>query len=360
MTEEPPVEEATLHAEVVAPRQRRRTIVIAGVGCLIGTTIGTLACVLWLPPRIRTVVLTPPPERVLEVREVQVPIAPTPVPRTSEVQLVFSIAGETYVAIDTLELPKHGTPTLIESEPDLVASIATVAAKDLPGDARAWRHRTVSVDGTCEARVTGFAVIGRLSGNASDASDQLTSWTADSVLEYGRPTLAARLDGCTGTFARDATLPAITVLADTNAPGDLAERARERFAASDLVTSTQDVWRGAGNEGTWYEASDAHVDTHVMRHPRTGVMWVVVHAYRYGDCGEVGGNVVGIYRVEHDGSLATVQVRQAGMAQLDHVIDLEGDGELELAGSGPRETMIDRANGDEVLSLGVMSYGCGC
>lgn len=350
-----------LKAEVVAPVRHRRTLVIATLTGLIGTTAGLLACVVWLPPRIKTVVIASPPERQIEVHQVQVPVVvpPAPSPRASEVELVFSVRGETYVEIDTTELPKHGTPTLVEDDPALV-SIATVAAKDLPDEVRAWKQRTVTIDGTCEARVTGFAVIARLRGNATDASDQLTSWTAQSVMEYGRPMLAARIDGCTGTFARDAALPAITVLQDTAAPGDLAERAVERFVASRLVVDAQDTWRKAGNDGTWYEASDAHLDTHVMRHPRTGVMWIVIHAYRYGDCGEVGGNVLGIYRVEADGSLFTVQVRGGGMGQLDRVIDLEGDGELELVGSGPLETMIDRTNGETVRDLGVMSYGCGC
>jgi hypothetical protein len=179
-------------------------------------------------------------------------------------------------------------------------------------------------------------------------------------MEHGGPTLVARIEGCSGIFARDAALPAITVLTDMAESGDVMERALDRFFASKLVVDAQDGWREAGNDGTWYEGPDGHMETHVMRHPRTGVVWVVIHAYRYNDCGQVGGNVLGIYRVEPDGSLATVQVRDGGMAQLAHVIDLEGDGELELVGSSEAETMIDRTNGDIVRDLSVASYGCGC
>lgn len=351
-----------LHAEVEAPIAHRRTLWVGVISGLVGTTAGVLACVLYLPQRIHTVVIASPPEKQIEVQQVPVVITPAAPPPVTDVELVITIGDETYIGLDTTaptDVPKHGTPTLVQDGP-IFASIAEVATKDLPDHLRAWKKRTVSIDGTCEAHVTGFAVIGRVRGDPSAAPGELTSWSAASVMEDGGPTLVARIEGCSGMFARDAALPAITVLTDMTDPGNIAERALERFVASRPVVDAQDGWREAGNDGDWYDGPDGHLETHVMRHPRTGVVWVVIHAYRYNDCGQVGGNVLGIYRVENDGSLATVQVRGGGMAQLAHVIDLEGDGELELVGSDGAETMIERTNGDSVRDLSVVLHGCGC
>jgi hypothetical protein len=352
-----------LHAEVVAPKQRRRVIAIVAAVCLLA--IGALTTVLWLPQRTRTVVIEAPP--IHEIEQVPVPVMveppPPPPPPTTDVAIVFTAGGDTYLELDAFELPKHGKPRLLEDGP--ITAIADVAVKNLPADLRAWKKRTVTVDGNCEARVTGFAVIARLDGNPRDVFDvapdeEPPDWTANNVMEHGAPVLAARLDGCSGTFARDASLPAITVLTDMDSPGDVAERALEQFIASDLVGSAQTEWHETGNDGNWYEGEDARLETHVMRHPATGVVWVVIHAYRFNDCGAAGGDALGMYRVETDGSLTTVRLRGGGADRIDHIIDLEADGELELVTSTQWTTSIDRANGDTVRSLGVALFGCRC
>src|SRR5438477_317145 len=79
----------------------------------------------------------------------------------------------------------------------------------------------VLADGTCSARVVGFAEVSRVSGEPpgteeyyyhdgeGDADgdderknrDEPPKWTIDDVRQHG-VTLAARLDGCGGTWAR--------------------------------------------------------------------------------------------------------------------------------------------------------------
>lgn len=361
-----------LHAQIVAPRTRRRAIVIGC--CLLAAAIAVTLCVFLLPGHERSVSnrARVVPLDALDVVDEVVPPLPAPGPRSfatdepvppppRDVFLMVSVGGDSYIEVelDAIDEPKHRAPRMLDGEP-VVTAIADVAAKDLPEYARAWQRRKVIVDGTCEARVTGFALIARLEGNASDAGDGLTRWTAKTVMEYGNASLYARLDGCAGTFARDAARPAIALLDETSAADDVTERALERFVASDAVVTAQDAWREVGNDGNWYEAPDALLTTSVLKHPRTGVVWIVIHAYEYNGCGHAGGNAVGMFRVAADGSLVTAVLRGASMASIERVIDLDNDGEPELVTSSESLPGIERANGDLVCELGVVSYGCGC
>lgn len=353
-----------LQAEVVPPKPRRVRKLAVRVGCgLAGAAAGVLATTLWMRPAVRTqpVVIqlptpvcdSPPPPPVIV--PAPMPTVPPPEP-ARDVALVITIGEGTYVELDApMDLPRHAAPTLVR-DLETVTAIAEVATRDVPDD---LRKRTVSVDGSCKAHVTGYVLIGRLKGAARDAEENLDEWTAAKVIEYGRPTLFARLDGCPGMIARDASLPAITVLEDGDDPGNLASRALDRFKIADPVIRAQKEWLDAGNEGAWYEAVDARVETRVMRHPRTGVTWVLVHAYLDNECGQLGGNALGLYRVE-EGKLVTDLERDGDMPRIEQVVDLEGDGALELVGSSPDYMAIQRANGDDVRSLGVATYGCGC
>jgi hypothetical protein len=350
-----------LQVEVVPQRPRRWRRLVVPLGCgVAGVAVGVLATTSWQRPDVhpRPVVIEAPPP--IPVVDVPPPLPTTALPEpAADVAIVITVGDDSYVELDRLvDLPRHAATALVQHF-DAFTAIAEVAAKDLPGDLRAWKARKASVDGSCEARVTGFAVIGRLRGLARDAEDDLDQWTADKVLEYGRPTLFARLDGCRGTIARDAASPPIAVLSDSDDPGDWAERALDRFAIADPVIAAERAWLDAGNASTWYMASDAHVETRVMRHPRTGVTWVLVHAYLANDCGQLGGNALGLYRVE-GGKLVTELERSGGLPRIEQVVDLDGDGKLELVGSSEDAISIERADGADVRSLDITTYGCGC
>jgi len=343
-----------LHSEVKTPNLKRRTLWFATGTGIVGIAAGALACVFLLPPRIHTVVLTTPPERIVEHVPVVVPAAPPP--PVTDVQMLFTVGGDTYVALDYGDIPKHGKAELVE-DADTTVALARVSTKT------AWTNRTMIVDGTCEATLTDFAVIARVAGLARDAPGDLTAWSPKSVMEYGNPVLAAKIDGCTGLFARDASLPAITVLPDTTAGGGserLAEQALKLLTTSDLSKAAQDAWREASHEGNWWEDDDAKIETRIVRHPRSGDVFVVVHAYRFNDCGEVGGNLVGTYRVEASGKLTSAKVDSSAMDSLEGVIDLENDNELELVGKSKWDSFIDRMNGDSAATIGPSTYGCGC
>ena len=319
------------------------------------------------PPPVTQEVLAPVP--MPTVVSVEQPAAPA---RSSEIDLVFRAGGATYMMLapvgdpkDAEAMPKHGRPTLFdrgEADDWQTASIAVVAERDVPLANRRWIGKTVVVDGTCYAKVTGFAVVARLTGDPGYAPREIRAWTAANVLELGAPVLAAKLDGCKqGTFARDAALSPI-VVPKVIEDAALANRARAKLLASSAAKAAQHEWLRDGRDGTWHDDESATVRTLIVRHPTTDVTWVSVHARIEEGCGAPDINIWGLYRVDGD-QLVTAQQRDLGeLYSVDRLIDLEGDGELEFIGAPwvPTDTVVSRASGDEVTRLQLPFFGCPC
>jgi len=349
---------------------RVRVATIAACAALLAAIIGVSLAVR-LHQRARDVAYIPPPWDVpAPAPEPEEPVvgpacaanatlatppAPPPPLPPEDVQLVFTAAGETYVALDEIDMPPHGEPRLFED--DAETAVADIASRDLPADLRQLQRHGMIVDGTCHARVTGFAVVARLRGVPRDASDDFDEWTAPRVMDYGGSLLAARIEDCTGTFARDAKHSPITVFDVSDSM--LADKAPERLLASPPVADAQDHWQRAERDGRWFDAHDATLNFRTFVDPRSNTTWVLAHAYRYEDCGEVGGNVLGLYRVDGD-ELTTVIERGAGRESYDQLIDVDGDGEPELVSSSTWSSSIERMTGDAEVSLYVHQLGCGC
>jgi hypothetical protein len=284
----------------------------------------------------------------------------------SEVFLVFHTAGHTFIQLDTGAAP-HGVPQLSHSEDDgLYASIAAVTR--VPTDAPVRIGQRVNVDGTCAATVMGFAVVSRLTGDTGYAGIEDERWTANNVMEHGPPVLAARLSGCTGTYAQAATLPAV-VLSDETARPDLVQAATDRLFASEAATTVQAEWANRRDEwpanepARWTQSPSTHVDARVLRHPATGVTWIAVHASRGEGCGDIDANVFGLFRVTAAGVLETVQLRELGeLHTIQSFVDLDGDGTPELVGRDwlSLNTLITRASGETLTSSHLQFFGCGC
>src|SRR4051812_8624934 len=167
MTQGPDVESReALHAEVVGPKKPLRTLIVATGTGVLGALAGVLACVFLLPPRVRAVTITPPPERVVE--HVPVVIERAAPPPITDVDLLLTVGDQTYLEIKDTDLPKHAAPVLVEEGVVTVAT-AEVAPKNLPSYLRDWKQRAVIVDGTCEAHLAGFAIVARVRGNPHDA-----------------------------------------------------------------------------------------------------------------------------------------------------------------------------------------------
>ncbi len=355
-----------LRSEILVPASAytRRTLLAALGTTALGAAIGLAASP---ASSSSTVAFVPVPHA--EIVQVEAPVVAQetaqPV-RTSDVSLVFSAGGATYMKLadigDEAEvMPEHGTPKLYTDD-YVQASIATVKASELSDEYSAWQGRADKVDATCDAKVTGFAVVARLTGDTGYSGIEDGSWTASNVLENGSVELAAKLDGCTGTFARDASLPAIVVLEQIE-NAKLAKEARALLVASTPAQDAQDEYAESEQKGNWWDNEYATFATKIVRHPTTGVTWVSVHGSVEHGCGDPEINVWGLFRVEADGSLAAVQLRNLGdLWSIDKLVDLDNDGELEVIGKPwlGLDTVVARGSGEELDRLSLAFFGCPC
>jgi hypothetical protein len=113
----------------------------------------------------------------------------------------------------------------------------------------------------------------------------------------------------------------------------------------------------------WTRAEGTQIDTRVMRHPTTGVMWVSVQAQYEGGCGLPTLNVWKLYRVEDDRTLTPVPTQLDEHATvLEELVDLEGDGELEVITSAwiGLGRNVNRASGESLARDHWQFFGCPC
>lgn len=359
-----------LRSEIQVPASpfARKTLVLplVALGC---TAIGAAIGFTGAPAQSSTVAVIPIPQAHVEL--VAVPASTVaheiaqPV-RSHELSLVFSAGGATYMKLADIGegaeiMPGHGKPNLYSGD-YIETAIASVADSDVPRTYRDWQGKSVTVDNSCTTKVTGFAVVGRLTGDTGYASGDLDKWTAANVLDHGSVVLAAKLAGCTGTFARDAALPAVIVPTELE-NAKLAARARALVIDSTPARETQTEYAEFDQAGNWWESEHAQFATRIVRHPTTGVTWVSVHASMEHGCGDPEVNVWGLFRVQPDGTLAAVQLRRLGdLWSIDQLIDIDNDGELEVIGEPwlGLDTVVARGSGEELDRLSLAFFGCPC
>lgn len=308
--------------------------------------------------------------------EVEVPVVATvrqtPAPREMSRQLlfVFQAENDTYVKLSS-ETPAHGKRRLVDDDHGTI-TIAEVAPASLPREWRDWRGKEVVLDRGCTARVTGFAVVTRLVGDPGYAGLDDTKWKESTAARAGATSLAARISAPAdcwkdALYARDAALAPILAL-DRIEDADLAEAAHAALLAGDAAKRAQASVDelGGGDEGepamSWVD--HATFDTRVLRHPTTGVTWVMIHAIPSElGCGGPQFNVFGLYKVGPQGDLITVEDRSLeSVFSIDRIIDLDHDGALELVGHDwlGMQPILATAAGDELDRLELPFYGCPC
>ncbi len=359
-----------LRSEVLVPsRTYTWHGLLVAIGC--GTLGVAFAVALWPHEHAQVrVAVVPAPAVPVEVPPTASPAEaaapPARTARTSDVSLVLAAGDASFIKLadigeDAERMPKHTAPKLVTTD-YVQSSIASVADADVPAAYRHWQGTHVVVDGACETTVTGFVVVAQLTGDPGYAELDGAKWTAGNVLENGSVVLAARLAGCHGTYARDAALPPVLVPAVLQ-DSELASRARAALIASQPARDAQREYMELDERGPWWEDEYARFETHIVKHPTTGVTWVSVHGSTEHACGDPEVNVWGLFRVEADGSLAAVQLRKLGdLWSVDQLVDLDGDGELELIGKPwlGLDTVITRASGEELERAAVPFFGCPC
>ena len=378
----------TLRPELVRPcLDHGQRAVVAGVTLLgLGLAVAAAAPMLVIaahplpaPLATRAAVAQPEPAAAPVAAVVPVPavlVVETPAARASELGFVVHAGGAAYLSVaelvgggyggadeDTGEaVPRHGKRKLSEAD-GVYAAVAPVAARDVPLAHRAWAGRRVALDDGCTATVGGFAVVWRLTGDLVYAGAEGAAWTAASVAEHGAAVLGARLDGCkatAATYGRDASLPPIVVPEEISDPA-LADAARAALLASAPARAAAVEWSEHQMDGTWLE--QATLDTKVVRHPTTGARFVSIHARTDLGCGAPAINVWGLFRAGADGALEVVQLRPLGeLHSVDKLVDLEGDGALEIIGAPwlGLDRALARASGQRLVRLTLPFYGCPC
>lgn len=283
----------------------------------------------------------------------------------AEFAMVFTIRGTSYVRLSMEEDERasvRGAAKLVE-EDGVTNVIAPVAVNAMPVKLRSWSGKRVMVDGTCSARVVGFAEVSRLAGEREpdwneekEAYEPTEPWTIDEIVERN-VTLAAVLDGCTGTWARASDYSPAAIATAIDAP-ELETAAITELLADD--DELQDDWKSQGGEGRWQDAADVAVSAY--QHPLTEERWVFVQAHRAGGCGEPGFSRMAAYRAGADGKLRKLADLDYGYDTIRDVVDLDGDGQPELLlGGGDRSTLVDLANQHhDSISVPENHYGCGC
>lgn len=345
-------------------------MIAAGLGCAL---IGAAAMVATRPLPVAqepaaTIVIT---ETVTVPMSVPIVMAqePSPTALSKQISLVFAANGATYMKLASIgegrtdeAMPEHGKPRL--SEDDYVtSSTAAVDATAVPASHRGWLGKAVTVDAGCSANVVGFAVIARLVGDTGYAGiEGEQAWSATTAFEEGTKVLAAKLDNCAGgLYARDATLSSV-IMPEEITDASLAAAATKALLASSDTAAAQTEWTAAEQPGRWYENESTEKTTQVLRHPKTGVIWVSVHMYYGGGCGMPTVNVWGLYRAGDDGELARVESSIGELTKIEKLVDVDGDGELEVIGQPwlGTDRAVQTTGGATVQELALPYYGCPC
>lgn len=241
-------------------------------------------------------------------------------------------------------------------------SYASVAAADMPSGLRGWLGTSIIADGGCRATVTGFAVIARLVGSPEYAGSGDSEWSAASGFEQGARILAARLDGCADRNLARAEAASAIIEPRPLRDGRLAAAARRALLASAPAAAAQLAWSEAGGAGDW--RTQATFEQRVLRHPGTGVTWVIQFAHiDASDCGSPDVRLLGMWRADRSGNLVEVSITALDeFYRLDRIIDSDGDGQFELLGKDwlGLDWILIRGDGSEVDRMSLPFYGCPC
>src|SRR5512142_2181067 len=166
----------------IAPRVNA----LRGAAVLLGATVGFTIV------KVRTPTATPVPAPDVPItitsaateatRESAPPVDPA---RLGELSFVIEVGGSWYMNLADVENDDiaHGAVREATSGEANLAAIAKV--REVPEAYRVWLDRRVNVENRCEATVSGFAVISRLTGDPGYAGLAGKSWTAETIFDNG-------------------------------------------------------------------------------------------------------------------------------------------------------------------------------
>ncbi|MFT3695202.1 MAG: hypothetical protein QM831_18840 [Kofleriaceae bacterium] len=344
---------------------------IVGLGCgFVGAMGGAKIASVAMPIKERVAIEIPVTEISDEVRMSSSSIthgdaAPAP---SDDVAFVMVAEDTNYMVlpIDPATLP-HVTSRIVKEE-YASTTIAQLHDKDLTRELRAWKGIDVLVDNKCRTTLHDFAVIHTLTGDPVYAGEETNNgkWTRALIDKNGAAYVVAKLETCSGEYARAASAPA-AVTFDKISNGETRE---ESTALADLKKSPIEA---AARASLAQQAADGqpesddfdkvvHYATFAAKDPRTSTEWIVIHANADFMCGGPDVNFWGLYRVEPNGSVTRVAGGEAKVSEISALVDLDDDGIPEIRGSGwiaPQSAFYDRDLAT-LLSYDVPFFGCPC
>jgi len=206
------------------------------------------------------------------------------------------------------------------------------------------------VDNDCVASVTGYETVHRVAHDFEEVTK-----------EDGVDVLSAVLDRCDGTYARSVSLPMVVVPERRPDDAALIKKAKSMLIRSPAADETRRSWEEEyQSEDDW--KAHALYDIRTLYHPITKQTWISIHAYNETGCGEAPINIWGLFRLD-PGAIQMIELRDLGqMTKIDQIIDIEGDGTLELIGRPwlGLDVMVTRTGGDVLELLPLPYEGCPC
>jgi hypothetical protein len=337
----------SLRAEVVPPRRKSAWLLLVA-------PMVPLAALSMCERTERMTVFTPPTLPTVEP-EVQ-PVPPEP-PRviSSELKLVFHAGTHSYVKLSATENVPTGNATIVKDE-SAVHAFWPLASDALPS----WVGKQVFVDNDCTATITSLHYVSRMSIENLEWLEEGQS--VSKAMAERAVFIAGELDGCDGTYARSASLPKVVVPETLPDNAELVKKAKRELLHSPAAAATEREWVEDYQSTEDWKAA-AMYDIRTFRHPLTKQTWMSIHAWNESGCGDPGVNIWGLFRVDAEGSLMTIQIRDLGtMTKIHQIIDIEGDGGFELIGQPwmPSDTIVTESHGDVLETLELPYDGCPC
>jgi hypothetical protein len=286
---------------------------------------------------------------------------------------VIEINGSSWFVLDidpsTLD---SQAKSQVEDDEYPTRTLAPLRNRDLTHELRAWRGQSVVVDSSCIDVLHDFALVHVLSGDPVYAAEDdiaTAKWTRRMIDEHGTAYVVAKLEHCTGTYARAELAPPIIAYEELTA--DPAKLDLDvAHATADLMKSDigdqvkQEFISQMADQHDTSSAFDkvTEITTKVALDPRTHTKWIAVHAHADFMCGGPQINFWGLYRVDGDHVIAVKQAKLESLAQITSLIDVDGDGIPEILGSGwisPTNAIYDLEENTVVL-YDVPFFGCPC
>ena len=282
----------------------------------------------------------------------QVQYTEPPPPPPTTLDFTFTAGGATWLAIGDVSaaqlaaLGPSTSSTMHVVEDDYVyAAIGPVFTA--PTSASEFVF-----DGGCRETPRELAMIARVSGAPIFEADA-DHWTASSILANGEVVIAAKVLHCKGGFA---TTKPVTRLVPVNDPA-LASRARDVLLHSEFARKAVADWKEMRGNHAWTE--DARIDTIVVRD--RGVTWISAHAHTDGfGCGAPSAGFWGLFRVDANGTLEQVALRELDVASIDALVDIDGTPALLAQALLPAGPLLLDTHGERSASDIVPYFGCPC